>query len=145
MAVALRVTFTGQERLQRALSKMRKPELDKPVSRFLLSAAFAVLKDATENQIIRGGSFGGQQSPPHPSRVTSRTGELRRSLGVSRGLDRSGLPGYIEFGSDLVYAQIHELGLGRYPKRAFLVPALERVSVRFEEMLAREIEKELPA
>ena len=40
-------------------------------------------------------------------------------------MDKSGLPGRISVGSELNYAAIHEFGLGRFPVRAFLKPALE--------------------
>jgi hypothetical protein len=157
MALTFKVTFTGQEKLIRALGKMKKPELALPVGRFLVKAGLLVLKNAAEKQILRGGRFRGAagprggkgafiDSPPAPHQLTSRSGELRRSLGASRGLDRGGLSAFfIEFGSDMVYAPIHELGLGRYPVRAFLQPGLDEESSNFEGMLAAELEQAMNA
>ena len=133
-------------RVRRVYGSLRRPQLAKPVSTFLVKAAYLVLADAAANQIIRGGRFRGKggklgNTPPHPSRLTSRTGELRRSLSVNRGLDRGGLPRYVDVGSDLVYAPVHELGLSRYPVRAFLAPAVAAVSPKFEGMLLHELDK----
>jgi len=154
MAAALRVELdrAALARVRRTLSTLKQPKLATVTRNFLLMAGYAVLKDAAENQIIRGGRFRGpagqrggkgalRDTPPHPSRLTSRSGELRRSLGLSRGTGRAGLPRFIDVGSDLVYAPIHELGLGRYPVRAFLAPALLKVSSRFEAMLFGELAK----
>lgn len=139
-------------RVRRVLGSMRAPRVAKVTSAFLMQAAELVLVDAAQNQIIRGGRVRGPAGPrggkgklldtkPHPSKLTSRSGELRRSLGVTRGSDRSGLPRYIDVGSDLVYARVHELGLGRFPKRAFLAPAVAAVSPKFEGLLLAELEK----
>lgn len=132
-------------RVRRVYGSLRAPQLAKPVSVFLTKAAYLVLTDAAQNQILRGGRMRtGKRltnTPPHPSKLTSRTGELRRSLSANRGADRSGLPRYIDVGSDLVYARVHELGEGRFPKRAFLEPAVEAVSPQFEGLLLHELEK----
>lgn len=136
-----------------AVATLKAPALYRPVRRFLLSAAILVLDNAASEQIIAGGRFkvgtgprGGkilQSSPPHPSRLTSRSGELRRSLSLERGIDDSGLPKYIDVGSDLVYAPVHELALRGYPKRAFLAPALEEEALGFGELLFAELAREL--
>lgn len=152
--IAVRVDQRQAAAISRTLRQLRAPQLRAPVRRFLLKAGYAVLKDAAENQIIRGGRVRGPSgprggrgkrtdTPPHPSRLTSRTGELRQSLGANRGTDRSGLPRYVDVGSDLDYAPIHELGLGPYPKRPFLAPAAEAVSPQFPQMLLAELEAAL--
>ena len=86
--------------------------------------------------ILRGG-----QGPPHPSKLTSRTGTLRRSLGPAFGLDKSGLPRFIEGGSSLVYAPVHELGLGRFPRRPFLAPAVDAVTPQLEQIMVKHWER----
>lgn len=143
--IAVVIDKQDMARVKRVLGSLRAPQQAKAVSRFLLKAGFAVLKDAAENQIIRGGRVRVGKSltstRPHPTRLTSRTGELRRSLSANRGLERAGLPRYIDVGSDLVYARVHELGLGRYPVRAFLAPAVAAVSPQFEGMLEAELQK----
>ena len=73
-------------------------------------------------------------------RLTSRTGTLRRSIGVNR----RGLPFYIDVGSDVEYARIHELGGGNIRARPYLSPALEAIAPQMRAIvnkhLAREIE-----
>ena len=149
MATRVRVVVDARQmaRVRAALGSISATKLAKPVSRFLLKVAYAVATDAAQNQILRGGRFragkGLRDTPPHPSKLTSRTGELRRSLAVNRGVDRAGLPRYIDVGSDLVYARVHEVeGAGKMRrKRPFLAPAVEAVSPKFEGMLLAEIEK----
>ena len=148
------VSIRGIPELRAQLQKLQAPKLHRPMREFLLKAAHAVLVNAAETQILRGGRVRGPAGPrggkgklrdtkPHPSKLTSRSGELRRSLSVNRGSDRSGLPRYIDVGSDLVYARVHELGLGRFPRRAFLVPAAEAVAPKFRGLLAAELAKVL--
>jgi phage gpG-like protein len=125
-----------------------------PIQRFLAQAALRVVRNAADQQIIRGGRFRGlagsrggrgklQDRPPHPTRLTSRSGELRRSLSSSRGIDRSGFPYYVDVGTELPYGGVHEYGLtvrGRtYPKRAFIAPAMEAESATFEPLLVDEL------
>ena len=68
---------------------------------------------------------------------------MRRSIRVNR----RGLPAYVEVGSDLEYARIHELGGGNTPARPYLTPALEKINsdgtVRrvMNKHLSREIER----
>lgn len=151
---ATRLVFTPSPELERFITSAAPAELAKPITRALLSCGYAVLKNAAEDQIIRGGRFRGapgprggrgklEDAPPHPSRVTSRSGELRRSLSIARGVDRSRLPGLLSVGSDLVYSAVHEYGLRvrgrRYPKRAFLAPALAAESQRFAGIFESEL------
>jgi phage gpG-like protein len=94
--------------VRNVLGSMRAPRVNTVMRAFLLSAAYAVQTDAARNQIIGGG--GKSHAPPHPTRLTSRSGELRRSISANRGKDTSGLPRYIDVGSDLGYARLHEYG-----------------------------------
>lgn len=128
---------------------------------------------AATEKIIRGGRVGTgkgiRSAPPDPHRLTSRSGRLRASLagrGYRQGIDASGLPHFIEVGSDVIYAAVHEFGgtvsqnVGdstrssafgrptkpyrvrgfhrtlRYPARPFLGPALRDASLQFERIFA---------
>lgn len=145
--VGVRVRESDVAAVRRALGTVQAPGLERPTRRFLLSAGFLLLTNAAREQIIGGGRVrvgrGLTSTPPHPSRLTSRSGELRRSLSADRGADTSGLPRWIDVGSDLAYAPTHELGLRGYPVRAFLRPAGDAVSPGFAELYARELEREL--
>lgn len=111
----LRVEIRGDVEFRAALGRLSPRQNPEPFRRALLRAALAIQAKATTLYILSGGS-----GPPDPTRLTSRTGTLRRSIGV----DRSGLGGLVVgVGSDLVYARVHELG-GRFVRaRPFLEPA----------------------
>ena len=51
----------------------------------------------------------------------------------SIAVNRTPLPAAIEVGTHLQYGAIHEQGLGNYPKRAFLEPAVEDTEDKFPE------------
>jgi hypothetical protein len=132
MAVSLTVTI-DRKQLDRTLKSLRigtNPGRA-AVSRALDRAAFLVQEDAAFRQIIPGGS-----DAPHPSRLTSRTGTLRRSIRVNRAgpLARS-------IGSDLIYGLVHELGGRFHPQRPFLAPALESQGPKFQRLFAEEINR----
>ncbi len=99
------VRLVGGEQLKRdilAMSPARRKVTDPALSESIL----LVLSTAAERKIKRGG-----KAPPVKGRLTSRTGTLRRSLGPNEGVDKSGLSqGFIEGGSALVYASVHEYG-----------------------------------
>ncbi|GAF94971.1 unnamed protein product, partial [marine sediment metagenome] len=79
--------------------------------------------------------------PPRHGTLTTRSGGLRRSI----QLDRGPLPNAIDVRSDKFWALFHEEGLGRYPKRPFMAPALgkseKEVGRIFEAELAKELRK----
>ena len=114
-----RLVLVQFDELNRRLQKMNPGVNTVIVSKALKESMLRILRNAAGDQIIRGG-----KGRPHPSRLTSRTGRLRRSLGPSVGLDESGLPFRIEGGSHLVYAAVHEAGGTHHPRRPFLEPAL---------------------
>ena len=82
MTVSLRITIDADSAIRtlRALDFTQR-EGQRAVGRALDRMAFRVQEDATRNQIIRGG-----KGPPHPTRLTSRTGSLRRSIRVNRSM-----------------------------------------------------------
>lgn len=107
-------------------------------AKILISIANEIASNAQSKQILRGGGKG----PPHPTKVTSRTGTLRRSIAVDRGELGSLI---VSIGSDVVYAGVHELGSkdGRTPKRPFLRPARDAIirNGTAERIVRRGIEK----
>jgi len=154
---AARIVWRVSPELRAFLLASRPEQVRQPVQRFLVAAGLRVLRNAAEQQIIRGGRFrspgprGGRgklhDAPPHPTRLTSRSGELRRSLSQNRGMDKTRFPRAITVGSDLIYSAVHEYGLNvgrrRYPRRAFLAPALEAESRTFEPLLIDELRRHL--
>jgi hypothetical protein len=75
---------------------------------------------AKEIEIVRGR---GLRSPPLPKRLSFRSGRLSGSIST----DVSQAPRLYVVGSTVAYAPVHELGLGPYPRRAFLEPAAQHV------------------
>ena len=150
--IQVKISFPQNTPLERAFKKLRFPGINAPLRRFLLRAGYAVQKEIAENQFLRGGRRrvkgprGGRRmisTPTHPSRLTSRSGDLRRSYTTNRGLDQSGLPFSLSVGSDLSYASPHEYGENGLPQRRVLLPGFEVVSPKFEVWLTDEILKEL--
>lgn len=164
MAVALRITAEGFEKVEAALRALNPQQRPKAVRQALVRCALQVQKVATQDVMIRGG-----QGPPHPTRLTSRTGTLRRSYVVNR----RPLPRAVEVGSALNYARTHEFGfrgtvrvrrhardvafgrrvapffVGPYsrkmnlPARPVLQPALRRSSGSFSRIFRDEIERQV--
>lgn len=169
----LTVQLIGVERLQRVLAAMRAPANRRALSGALTEAAMLTARIAATDKIIRGGRIGKGRSkrdaPADPKRLTSRSGRLRASLagrGYREGLDTSGLPRFIEVGTDVAYGPVHEFGgtvsqsvrahtrttafgrttrpyqvaafqrSARYPARPFLGPALEDAAKQFERIFA---------
>ncbi len=128
------VRLVGGEQLKRdilALSPARRKVTDPALSESML----LVLRIAAQSKIKRGG-----KGPPVKGILTSRTGTLRRSLGPSEGVDKSGLSqGFIEGGSALVYASVHENST-THP-RPFLKPALDDAINQFEAIFVKHWKK----
>ncbi len=149
------LVFKPSKDLKLLMQGLQARELVRPLNEFLIEAALRVQRNATQKQIIRGGSFRKAKTKtvlvakaPHPTKVTSRTGELRRSIGSSRGIDRSKFPREVSIGSEIVYAGTHEYGLRvrskKFPKRAFLQPAMDAESPKFERLLLAKVKAHLP-
>lgn len=180
MATSLRVEVTGAEQVAALLRQLKAPEVRRAYSAALTEMAMLTARIAATDKILRGGRIGKgrkkRDAPAHPTKLTSRTGRLRASLagrGFRQGLDTSGLPRFIEVGSDVAYAPVHEFGgrvsqsvpthtrtsaFGRrtqpfrvraytrsatYPARPFLGPALTDASRRFEAILVHHLERQL--
>lgn len=136
MATQIRVSVVGLPKLQRALSKMN-PGVNKKILRdSLLESARTIQREAAKNQILAGGGGKGSgMTPPHPKFLTSRHGG--EGLVGSIHVDEGPLPFAIEVGTDLVYGAVHEFGLGPYPKRPFMQPALDKMAPRFGDIVIK--------
>ena len=99
----------------------------------LLEMMQLTLRIAAQQKIRRGGG-----GPPRPNILTSRTGTLRRSLSGSQSINKAGLPDFIEGGSNLVYAAVHEDS-----PRAFLKPALDDAVRQFDDIFIKWWERAL--
>ncbi len=143
MATALSVSVQGLDELHERLSRISPRDNAEWSRRALVTCGLLVQKIAAEEMIIRGGRFGTGSSLrdriAHPSKLTSRSGRLRGSIRVNR----VPLPKAIDIGSDVAYAAVHELGLGRFPKRPFLAPALDKASKEFSQIFAKELGRAL--
>lgn len=163
MAIAFRVSADGFDDVQRVLKTLDVKARPRPIARGLTKIGLLVQKIATQDVMIRGG-----QGPPHPTRLTSRTGTLRRSYSVNRRR----LPQFVEVGTPLIYGRTHELGfqgtvtvrrhersvafgrrtspfsVGPYQRRMnlrarpVLQPALRKAQPRMQPILLAEIAKE---
>jgi phage gpG-like protein len=158
VAVAIRLRLEGTETLKKVLNSFSEPKRRQVLDQSLRKMAFRVQEIATKDIILRGG---GPSAPTHPTRLRSRSGELRRSISGPRGKDTSELPRAIEVGTDLVYGPVHEFGAtikasgkpylvfqlpaGNWvsvkkvtiPPRPFIGPAFDRASQEFEAILHR--------
>ena len=137
--VAMRVVVTGVPELQAALRQMNPSLNTKIMKRGMIASALEIQKDAAKYQIAAGGRGSGKALPPLRHSLTSRTGTLRRSIRVDRGP----LPFAIEVGTDLIYGAVHEFGNATHRIRAFMAPALEKISKRFVDIFTREWAKEV--
>lgn len=127
----LAVKVTGTRELNARLAQMN-PGVNARITRKALRQMLLLsLRTSATKHIYPGG-----KAAPKQGILTSRTGTLRRSLGASENIDETGLRNLkrpsIGGGTHLVYGKIHELGLGRYPKRPFLAPGLTESSRKFQ-------------
>lgn len=124
------------------------------MTRALDRAALRTQDLAAHEFIIQGSRFFGPKGPRggrgklvdarvDPHRLTSRRGGS--GLVGSIAVDRGGTPHFVEVGSHLIYAPVHELGSrdGNTPARPFLQPALDKASAAFARFFVEEWEKEI--
>lgn len=131
MAVAVRIRLDDRE-ATRTLRALGGRQARVAVEGALDDVAAKIQRNAQTEQIIRGG-----RQAPHPTRLTSRTGTLRRSIRVNRPA-----PGVRSIGSDLVYA-VHEFGIPRRNIRArpYLQPALEEEGPKLADQIRRRLKR----
>jgi len=134
----IKAEVTGIKTLLRKLKKLSPKQSQEILVKSLQDCAKLVQDNAANKQIIQQGRVavtgprGGtsiKQAPVHPTRLTSRRGGA--GLVGSISINQSHLPASIDVGTKLKYGRVHELGLGRYPKRPFLKPGVEAVEDRF--------------
>lgn len=137
MAISMQVKVTGIDKLNKKLRKINPEKNLKILTRALDKAGLLVQDIAARKKIISGRG----NAPPLSDRLTNRHGG--EGLVGSIRVNRSPFPHAIEIGTDLGYGAVHELGLGAFPPRPFLSPALKdaesRVRRFFEAEIAREI------
>jgi phage gpG-like protein len=107
-------------------------------SEALESIARLTEQRAKEVEIVRGRGRDPEIAPPLAKRLTFRSGRLSGSIST----DATQLPRQVVVGTPVAYGPVHELGLGPFPKRAFLEPAADHVMETnaravFEKALAR--------
>ena len=94
-------------------------------------------------EMIRGGArlSSGDKQAAHPDKLTVRTGMLSRSY--TRRIVEAELKGY--YGSDLVYAPVHEFGSKKknIPPRPGLQKTLDALGKDIEKIMADQIEKKI--
>ena len=134
--MAIEAKLVGSAELKRRLKRLTPAQNKQIAGPALLESMLLTLRVAAREKIYPGG-----KAPPRNGILTSRTGTLRRSLTASFATDRSQLPKSITGGSNLVYAPVHEFGLGRHPKRPFLQPALDDASKKFNAIFAKHWQK----
>ena len=116
MAVAVRVNLQGDERFRRMLARLPPSSVSVWLRQSMQQAGFYAQRTAATKFIKPGGD-----APPIPEMLTSRTGELRRSIET----DQSELPWSVSIGSALEYSRVHELGISPMPSRPYLKPAMQ--------------------
>lgn len=96
-------------------------------------------RNASFEQIIRGGGTGkGKQTPPNPTRLTSRNGSSGLVGSITHDLLDGGKLG-VRVGSNKVYSRAQELGFPprNLPPRPYLKPALEEEVEGWQKIFAR--------
>jgi hypothetical protein len=142
MVIALKVEVTGIEKLNQGLARLTPKKHKEIMSGALMDCAKLVMINAKDRQIRKGGRVatkgprGGRVLKSigvHPTMLTSRSGDLRESIDI----DRQPLPFAIDIGTHFGYGAIHEQGLGNYPVRAFLAPAVKEEEGRFPKVFMK--------
>lgn len=120
----VRYNIADSRRIRRLLSEISPRERNLVVPRVLEEISERTAERVKLKEIARGR---GKKAPPLPRKLTSRN--AGRGLVGSIAVDRQSATRWA-VGSRLRYAPVHELGLGPYPKRAFLQPGAEYVLER---------------
>jgi phage gpG-like protein len=128
MAVAVRVRVKGTARLAAALANVNPKKNPR-----ILAAFFGEAGRLLEQRIRT------RLDGPRPRELDQVTGELYASVTSDRSETA------LEVGTPLPWAEFHELGLGRFQNRAFVLPALEESLGELEALLARTWESQAGA
>jgi phage gpG-like protein len=126
--------ITETEELEAILNSMHGLNIKRGEGRRMVKSAYGTMtrrvKQLAVNKFILDGSGLGADHIDE-KRLTSRSGQLRKSIFT----DASKSPKEAFVGAKAPYATIHEFGLGRFPERAFLRPALEEAAAQFDQDL----------
>ena len=114
----VKVKLLGGKRLRKRLAKMDPQQNARILIKSYREIALKISANARNVQIRRG------RGAVHPTKLTHRSFRLRDSIVP----DFKGLPRFAEVGTNLFYGAIHEFGLGRFPARPFMEPALDAIS-----------------
>lgn len=128
--IAVTVSVTGIEAVRKVLALVSPAQSPAIIRDALRKSALRVAAVAAKDEIIRGG-----KQPPHPTRLTSRTGTGRRSIGVDfphtdpeiATIGSQLRPSSVRIGSFLGYMALHETG-GEVLVRGAIVRAHMRKS-----------------
>jgi phage gpG-like protein len=154
----VRITVENEEDVVRALVQIDPKKNPTFVRQALIGGGLLIQKNAALKQIKSGG-----KGAPLKTKLTSRSGDGRRSIRVDRGgLGRF----YVDIGSDLKYMQLHEVGgtvsrraytrkspsggthkvrahTATYPPRPFMKPALNAVNRELRQIFTLGWQKEI--
>jgi len=136
----LRGSIIGTAELKRRLAKMTPAQNAQIVRKSLIEAGGLVQRNAQLKQIIPSGGGAANPAPVHPTRLTSRHGGA--GLVGHIKVDQRPLPRAVEIGTELLYGALHEFGMGRFPVRAFLAPALEAERSGFPAIVVKHWKRE---
>lgn len=127
MADLIQAKLIGSKELQRRLDKMNPSDNARITTPALLESMQVTLTDAAQNQIVRS-----SKGPVRADKLTSRSGDLRRSLTSNFAIQVNGRLRFVDGGSHYDYAAIHENS-----RRAFLKPALKATGRQHEAIFVK--------
>ncbi len=141
MRIVITPPITEIQRRIRNLSPLRRRNI---INSALIRSALVVVDEARA-QMINAKS---DDQPPHPTRLTSRSGRGRKSIHATRRVDRTSVSGFTtEVGTNLEYMAVHETGgiattsgggLFIYPPRPWLRPGYKKAERRIEAIFRAE-------
>ena len=134
MADRVTVKLIGGARLREDLDRLDPSQNRTIIEPALNEGMLLALRHAARDHIHAGG-----KGPPLPKILTSRTGTLRRSIArsVTKVRRTSVSDFFIEGGSHLVYALVHEKGSDTHQARPFLGPGLRDAEPKLEGIVLR--------
>jgi len=145
------IRIEGGKRLRKALDRLDPAANHRIFRKSLRQAALLLATNAKHRQIAKGGGA------VKPGRLTNRSGWLKDSIGPNY----HGLPIYVEVGTKVPYAAVHEFGgtykikthrakskrtgeswtvkahTAHFPERPFLAPALNAIAPKIPGIVIR--------
>ena len=113
MGLKIEFKTEGVEEFRKVIRKIN-PEKNPKVIRKAMLETGRLLQRTVKEKYLRG---------PRPRRLDRVTGELSRSI----VRDERKLEEFVGVGTELFWAEFHEVGLGRFRKRPFIEPAVDDV------------------